>query len=88
MNIKKTFVAALSLTVASACYSATEVTVSGTKSDAEMTISTGWNLVGPVENSSAPAEATIIYNWNEIYESIATDQGVLLQGVGYWIFSF
>ncbi len=65
-----------------------ELTVSGNRSDAEMAITTGWNLVGPVENSSVPVAATIVYSWNDIYESIATDQGVLLKGVGYWIFSF
>ncbi len=53
-----------------------------------MTVETGWNLIGPVSNELAPSEATLIYNWNEVYESIAVDQGVLLQGVGYWIFSF
>ncbi len=64
-----------------------EVTVSGTKSTAEMNISTGWNLVGPVTNCNIPAEALVVYGWNDLYEVIANEQGVLLQAVGYWIFS-
>ncbi len=63
-------------------------TVTGSTSEAEMVLATGWNLTGPVENSMAPAEAVIIYSWSDIYQSIVTDQDVLLEGVGYWIFTF
>ncbi len=61
--------------------------VTAEKSDAEIILQSGWNLVGPKENISVPKAAYTVYSWNETYQNIATEDGVLLQGVGYWIFS-
>ncbi len=63
------------------------VRLSAEKSTKEISLQTGWNLVGPTKNCYAPEEASIVYAWNEIYEQIL-DSNILVQGVGYWMFSF
>ncbi len=65
-----------------------QTTISGKKSTKGLKISTGWNLVGPTVNTLIPEQATTVYTWNEVYEDVLTKQNVLIQGVGYWIFSF
>lgn len=51
-------------------------------------LSTGWNLVGPTVNMVVPEDADAIFTWNKIYQQIAEHgNGLLIQGVGYWIFS-
>jgi len=64
-----------------------QVYVSGTKSDAEIKLDLGWNMVGPVENDYIPADADTVYSWSEVYDVIAGEDKVLIGGKGYWIFS-
>ncbi len=63
-----------------------QVTVEADKSESKLNLEQGWNMVGVEENMAVPAGALVIYSWNELYQNIAKD-GLLLQGVGYWIFS-
>ncbi len=63
------------------------VTIEAEKSKAEITLKPHWNLVGPTKNVLIPEEAIAVYGWNETYEMLASDHGVLIQGIGYWIFS-
>ncbi len=70
--------------------SAKQVKVTGTKSNATIKLSSGWNLVGPAENCRAPEKALSTYSWesnNEMYQNINKDS-ILQEGSGYWIFSF
>ncbi len=48
----------------------------------------GWNLVGYPVNTPVPDEASAVYSWSDHYQAIADLDGVLIQGVGYWIFVF
>ncbi len=64
------------------------ITISSEKSTKVLKLQTGWNLVGVVSNQRVPEEAMIVYSWKNIYTAIANEDDVLLQGVGYWIFSF
>ncbi len=64
-----------------------QVVVTADKTDATLSLNTGWNLVGPSENILVPAEAQAVYSWNKTYEAILENTDTLLQGVGYWIFS-
>ncbi len=63
------------------------ITLTADKTDQALVLKSGWNLVGPVENSYAPSTAVIIYNWNQIYQQIL-ENNILVKGVGYWMFSF
>ncbi len=65
-----------------------EVTVRAEKESSVVTLQQGWNLVGSLENIEAPSNAELIYSWNNKYQQIADENAILLQGVGYWIFSF
>ncbi len=67
---------------------AVTTTITAEKCEHEIILETGWNMVGTPENCYVPNSATVVYSWNESYQTIAVDNGVLLQGVGYWIFSF
>ncbi len=64
-----------------------EVVVSADKVETELNLNPGWNMVGPTENIAIPEAAHTVYGWNETYQNIATESGILLQGIGYWIFS-
>ena len=67
---------------------AKQVYVSGTKSSTEISLTSGWNMVGPVTETQIPADADSVFSWGEkIYKTIADEQGVLIGGKGYWIFS-
>ncbi len=66
---------------------AVQTIVTTAKSDAEITLQSGWNLVGPKENIEVPEAAHTVYGWKETYQNIATEDGILIQGIGYWIFS-
>ncbi len=67
---------------------AKQVYVSGTKSDTKINLNLGWNMVGPVTETEVPAEAASVFSWGDkIYNTIAEEQGVLIGGKGYWIFS-
>ena len=57
-------------------------------SDANVEFETGWNLVGYPVNTKVPEEATAVYSWNEMYQSISDLNGILIQGIGYWVFVF
>ncbi len=61
------------------------IVVESEKSTTEMSLSTGWNMVGPKENCKIPAAAISVYSWNQVYQEVLKD-GVLIEGVGYWIF--
>ncbi len=60
--------------------------VTAEKSDVELSLQPGWNLVGPKENITVPEAALTVYGWNETYEQILND-GIMVQGIGYWIFT-
>ncbi len=64
---------------------AKQVVVTCEKSEAEITLQTGWNLVGPKENIVVPESAEVVYSWNSIYQKILKDSETLVRGVGYWI---
>ncbi len=66
---------------------ATDGTVEVTKSEKQIRLHQGWNMVGPTSNTSSPLDADIIYSWEEKYQTILQDD-ILIQGVGYWIFTF
>ncbi len=66
---------------------AVQTVVTADKSDAEITLQPGWSLVGPKENISVPEAAHTVYGWNDTYQNIAAEDGILIQGIGYWIFS-
>ncbi len=61
--------------------------VTAEKSDVDISLQSGWNLVGPKENINVPEAAHAVYGWNDIYQNIAAEDGVLIQGIGYWIFT-
>ncbi len=65
---------------------AVQTVVTAEKSEADITLERGWNLVGPKENIEVPAAAHTVYGWNQTYEQILED-GIMIQGVGYWVFS-
>ena len=65
---------------------AVEVTVSGQKISKEITLTQGWNMVGPVTNVKVPAEAHSVFSWNSAYTQVAEKDATLVEGVGYWIF--
>ncbi len=64
-----------------------QAVVTADKSDADISLQSGWSLVGPTENMEIPEEAHTVYGWNDIYQNIAAEDGILIQGIGYWIFS-
>ncbi len=57
-----------------------------TCSDSDISLSTGWNLVGPVDNMKIP-DSTIIYTWDSIYRDLLEEGNYMIKGRGYWIFS-
>ncbi len=61
--------------------------VTAEKSDVDISLQSGWNLVGPKENITVPETAHTVYSWNETYQEIADDNAVLIRGIGYWIFT-
>ncbi len=61
--------------------------VTAEKSDVDISLQSGWNLVGPKENITVPETAHTVYSWNETYQEIADENAVLIQGIGYWIFT-
>ncbi len=65
---------------------AVQTIVTAEKSDAEISLQPGWNLVGPKENTQVPEAAHTVYGWNETYEELLKG-GTMIQGIGYWIFS-
>ena len=63
-----------------------ELTVKGTKvASAEVSLTNGWNLVGPAENCKKPTGLTV-FTWCESYKALL-DQDSLIVGQGYWIYS-
>ncbi len=64
-----------------------QVLIESAKTDAQITLESGWNMVGPTENCAIPAGSHAIYTWNEIYENVLEEADALVEGVGYWIFS-
>ncbi len=66
---------------------AQQVTVSADKTQAEIVLESGWNLVGPTTTIRVPEVAHTVYSWNEVYEQVLKESGSLMEGVGYWIFS-
>ncbi len=64
-----------------------QVDVKGRKSDKKLSLNIGWNMIGPVENSYIPEGADTVYTWEDVYNIVAGEDKVLIEGVGYWIFS-
>lgn len=60
-------------------------TITANASNRPIELKSGWNMVGPVENCEIPAAADAVYSWDQIYQNIL-EQGVLIQGIGYWIY--
>ncbi len=68
---------------------ARQVAVSGKKSSAGISVKTGWNMVGPVENCRVPATALSVFEYEaDSYTQLRGEEPIMLEGVGYWIFSF
>jgi len=65
-----------------------QVAVFGYKSNAIITLQTGWNMCGPVANTKVPEESKAVYSWNSTYTEIADKSETLIEGVGYWIFAY
>ena len=66
---------------------ASELTLTGKKvTDATVTLHNGWNLIGPAENCSAPADLQT-FTWNGAYQSILEQDNTLIMGQGYWVYS-
>ena len=51
----------------------------------KLNIGLGWNMVGPTVDMRIPSGVHTVFGWNGMYQNIA-NQGIILQGVGYWIF--
>ncbi len=64
-----------------------QVIISAEKVATELSLNPGWNMVGPTVNTEIPADAHSVYSWNDTYQKVVDEDNVLLQGVGYWIFS-
>lgn len=64
-----------------------QIEVVADRVEAELSLETGWNMVGSTENISVPIEATAAYGWKGKYIDITESDVGLLQGVGYWIFT-
>ena len=64
----------------------TNVIISSQKTNTDASLKIGWNLIGPSTNVMAP-EGKTIYSWGEDNNYILNTHNILLQGVGYWIFS-
>ncbi len=65
---------------------AVQTVVTTEKSDAEIELNSGWNLMGPKENIKVPDTAHTVYGWNETYQELL-EGGTMIQGIGYWVFS-
>jgi len=66
---------------------AKRVDVSSEKSDAKIKLAPGWNLVGPIQNTPIPDGVISVFSYDEKYIQVYLETGVLIKGVGYWIFS-
>ncbi len=64
-----------------------ELVVKSEKSDVVIALNTGWNMVGPTKNCEAPESAQSIYTWTTKYNEVLSETNILIEGVGYWIFS-
>lgn len=64
-----------------------EISVKGTKTLKEISLKSGWNMVGPIENCKNPENAHTVYSWKDIYNEIIGNDKILIEGVGYWIFA-
>ena len=65
---------------------AKRVYVTGTRSEAEIQLDSGWNMVGPTKDAYIPEDADTVYAWSTVYDVIAGNEKVLIGGKGYWIF--
>ena len=61
------------------------IMVSARKSTAKVQLNPGWNLAGPVNNISVPADIKAVFSWNSAYENVLKKYNTLYQGVGYWL---
>ncbi len=66
---------------------ATTIQIKADRADDEINLVTGWNLVGPTDNSYMPAGVISAHTWNDSHQDLL-EAGILLNGVGYWLFSF
>ncbi len=66
---------------------AVQTIVTAEKSNAVISLQPGWNLVGPTENMRIPSDAHTVYGWSKTYQQIVDEDAILIQGIGYWIFS-
>ena len=63
------------------------VHVTAEKSDAKVSLVSGWNMVGPTNNESIPESAMSVFTYDDTYNAISKEDNLLIRGVGYWIFS-
>jgi surface protein len=73
------------------------VDITAQKSEAKIQLNQGWNLVGPIHNCGVPTDSISTFSfindetdqdiYDEAYKVIIDEDGVLIRGVGYWIFS-
>ncbi|MCK5834346.1 MAG: hypothetical protein KAG98_01270 [Lentisphaeria bacterium] len=64
------------------------VNVESEKSEATIVLTTGWSMVGPVNNNTIVMnDALSVFSYDQTYNDILADTNMLVRGVGYWIFS-
>lgn len=67
---------------------AKQFTISGILTTAtSVQLEKGWNLYGPSENMTAPAEVEFIYSFEKAYDQVLQNSGLLIQGRGYWFYA-
>ena len=64
----------------------TNINLTGRKSTDAIVLSTGWNMVGPSENTEIPNKAHTTYKYENNGHSTIAAPSVLRRGTGYWIF--
>lgn len=63
----------------------TVVTITGQATTQPLMLQSGWNLAGVTENTEIPANVEAVYVQDKSYQNVL-DQGILIEGVGYWIY--
>lgn len=66
---------------------ATQINITGEIiKDPVINLNSGWNLVGPSDNTKVLEDLTV-YTYDITYNKIITDHEMLIQGRGYWVFA-
>ena len=63
------------------------VHLDGKRSNAEIVLTNGWNMVGPAGNCEIPKEALSTFSFRNNMNTVIDGDNLLQHGNGYWIFS-